>query len=722
MKTALKIVLVVAGLLVALVVAAAIILPMVFDPNDYKPQIAQIVHERTGRDVQIPGDIDLSVFPWLGVDLGRIQLSNATSFGDKPFASIDQASVHIRVWPLLHKQIKLGKLTLDGLTLRLARNKQGQDNWSDIVDKMSSDSQQPPAENPPQPEKQEGGLQVTSFQTAGVEIKNAQVFWDDGAADTHYRLQDFTLSTGEVTLGKPFNLDSHFDLHANRPQMDARMTLKGTLNAGVADKTYSLKSLRLSMDAHGNGVPGGQQKLTLTGDATADLNAQTLALQNVELTGAGLTAHAQMQGKQILDGPQFAGSMTVDQFSPRDLMTTLKLDGPKTRDADVLAKASLSSKFSATGDSVSLDDLKMALDSSQLTGKASVTHLAAPAIKFDLAVDQLNADRYLPPEARPEKAGEAVKKKERDKSGDTAASDSDVDKTPIPLDALKGLNVAGSVKLGKLTAMNLQLQDARLTVALKKGVLKINPLAADLYGGKISSRATINAQGSQTYALNTYVSGVKAGPLLKDLTQKEAIIDGQGQLKLDLQSAGQTVGAARRALAGNGNFAFNDGAIKGFNLAQIVRNARARMSGQAGAKTDAPQKTDFTALTGSLKVNKGILRNDDLNMKSPLFRVGGQGTVNLVRNTLDYEVKAAVVNSLSGQGGTGLAALKGLTVPIRLSGSLLSPDYHVDIKQMIEDSQSERLDKAKEKLKKKRKKTEEKLRNKAKDKLKGLFN
>ncbi|MDA3922878.1 MAG: AsmA family protein [Salinisphaera sp.] len=721
MKTALKILIVVVGVLVALVVAAAIIVPMVFDPNDYKARIAQIVHERTGRDVKIPGNIDLSVFPWLGVDLGKIELSNANGFGPKSFASIDQASVHVRVWPLLHKQIELGKVTLDGLTLRLARNKQGQNNWSDMADRMSSGKAQQPAEQTLPSNKPEGGFQLTSFQTAGVEIKNAQIFWDDAAADTHYRLQNFTLSTGKVALGKPFDLDSHFDLHANRPQLDAQVALKGTLNAGVADKTYSLKSLRLSVDAQGNGVPGGKQTLTLTGDATADLNAQTLALQNVELKGAGLTAHAQMQGKQILDAPTFSGSMQVDQFSPLNLMKTLKLAVPKTRDADALSKASLSSKFNATSDSVSFNDLKMALDSSHLTGKASVKHFSTPVIKFALAVDQLNADRYLPPAASPEKAGKAVKKEQKNKNDNATAGKTDIDKSPISLDALKGLNVAGSLTLDELTAMNLHMQNAKLTLDLNKGVLKVNPLAADLYGGQIRSRATISAQGSQTYAMNVNVSGVKAGPLLKDLTQKKAMIDGQAQLKLDLQSAGKTLGAARRALGGNGNFAFNNGAIKGFNLAQIVRDAKAHMTGQASAKTDAPQQTDFTALTGSFKIDKGILSNDDLNMKSPLFRVDGQGTVDLVQNTLDYEVKAAVVNSLSGQGGAGLADLKGLTIPIRLRGSLLSPDYRVDIKQMIKDSQSERLDQVKQTLQKKTDKTEKKLRDKARDKLKGFL-
>ena len=91
MSRILKIALIVLGAVVALIVAAAIALPLFFDPNDYKDELAAAVQEKTGRELSIPGDIELSVFPWLGAKLGQTSLANAEGFGDQPFAEIANA-------------------------------------------------------------------------------------------------------------------------------------------------------------------------------------------------------------------------------------------------------------------------------------------------------------------------------------------------------------------------------------------------------------------------------------------------------------------------------------------------------------------------------------------------------------------------------------------------------------------------------------------------------
>ncbi|MCW8905247.1 AsmA family protein, partial [Sedimenticola sp.] len=78
--------------LLLLVVAAVIILPMVIDPNDYKGEIVTQVKEQTGRDLKITGDLKLSVFPWLGIDIGGLELSNAKGFGEQPFAVVNSAA------------------------------------------------------------------------------------------------------------------------------------------------------------------------------------------------------------------------------------------------------------------------------------------------------------------------------------------------------------------------------------------------------------------------------------------------------------------------------------------------------------------------------------------------------------------------------------------------------------------------------------------------------
>src|SRR5512146_627054 len=108
MKKALKITGIVIGVLVLLVIVLAAALPFLINPNHFKDDLARAVQKKTGRELSIQGDIKLSVFPWLGVEIGQVELSNAKGFGGAPFAAINEADVHVRFWPLLHGKIEVG--------------------------------------------------------------------------------------------------------------------------------------------------------------------------------------------------------------------------------------------------------------------------------------------------------------------------------------------------------------------------------------------------------------------------------------------------------------------------------------------------------------------------------------------------------------------------------------------------------------------------------------
>src|SRR5690625_2185369 len=121
MKTFLKIVAGVVAFVVVVVVAAVIVLPLVINPNDFKPRIEHLVKEKTGRTLTIPGNIELSVFPRIALDIGKARLSNAPDFGDKPFAQLKEAQVRVELWPLIHGQLRVDHVVLDGLRVHLVK-------------------------------------------------------------------------------------------------------------------------------------------------------------------------------------------------------------------------------------------------------------------------------------------------------------------------------------------------------------------------------------------------------------------------------------------------------------------------------------------------------------------------------------------------------------------------------------------------------------------------
>src|SRR6201993_2131121 len=117
-----------AGLLALLAIVLLAVRAFV-DPNDYKDRIARAVRNSTGRELALPGEIRLSVFPGIALELGPASLGNPPGFGEEPFAAVKHAALRVRLLPLLRKQVEIGRVEIDGLDLRLGKNAAGRGNW-----------------------------------------------------------------------------------------------------------------------------------------------------------------------------------------------------------------------------------------------------------------------------------------------------------------------------------------------------------------------------------------------------------------------------------------------------------------------------------------------------------------------------------------------------------------------------------------------------------------
>lgn len=598
------------GALVLLVVAAVIILPMVIDPNDYKAEIVEAVKEQTGRELVIAEPLELSVFPWLGINAGGVSLSNAPGFGEQPFASLGELNLKVKLLPLLTGTVKVDTVVLRDLSLNLARNAQGVSNWDDLAGAA-------PAEEKEKPEAEAGGGKV-AVDIEGIELRNARLVWDDRQAKARYELKDLNLVAGALSAGSTAPIRMNFVLDTGKQGPQLSMALEGKLSVREDSLGYTMPDLSVELNGAGGGLPA-PLKLTLDAKLALDLAAGSLAL------------------------------------------------------SDIQAK----------------------LDDSTLTGKVNVGSFAGPAVQLALQLDQLDLDRYLPPAAEEQGAAKPAAKQ--------AAGDD-------PLAGLRTLDLDGQVRVGKLKVKNLHIQDIQLTVRSKNGVLKVDPLQALLYQGKLSAKAEVDARRkTPRISVVQQLSGVQAGPLLADLTGKDKLT-GTGEVNADLSMSGLDEAAIRKSLNGKADFAFRDGAVKGINVAELIRNAQARLSGGTATSSGA-QQTDFSELSGSATIRNGLVDNQDLTAKSPLLRIAGKGQVNLPADTVDYLLTTELVKSLEGQGGKGANDLTGLPIPVRIKGKLADPGYSVDLQTVMESKVKQEA----------QKKLESTLQDKAGDKVKGLL-
>lgn len=647
------------AVVVGLLALGAGILYALFDEAAVKRQLVEQVAAKTGRQLSIDGPLGLSVWPDVAVRVGQLRLSEAD--GRSEFVRLGSARIAVAVMPLLAKRLEAKRVEIDGLTVNLVKHKDGSLNVDDLI------KGKPASDAAPQAAAGKPGAPM-EIDVAGLVLRDVRLSWRDEATGKTSEISDLDLSTGALagnTGSKRFSVEK-FKL-ATQGSSGADHVVLALETPGVTLSEGEAKgdSLVLSATLESTG------KKVVARVALDDLSGSldTLAIRKFALVVEGKVGEAEFKadlaspvsvnGKdKMVTLDKLVGS--VDVASPALPMKRLKLplDARLTADLEH-QKADLALK-------TSLDDSKMDLT-------LAVERFAPLALGFALAIDQLNVDRYLPPKkAGP--GGGATAKAEAGKAAEAK----------IDLSALKGLDIKGSIKVGRLEAHKLKMSglDARIEAA--DGRLRVAPLRANLYGGSLDGSLAANA-GNNQFALRQNLRGIDIAPLLKDLADKD-ILEGHGSVSLDVTTRGDTVSALKRGLAGNASLALSNGAIKGLNVAKLLREAKALLNGRQAmsGNTSTAEKTDFSELTASFRIDGGVAHNSDLSLKSPVLRLAGDGDIDIGHDRIDYLAKVSVADVLTGP-GSELAQLKGITVPLRLRGPYSQIAYTLELDKLLVD-------------------------------------
>jgi len=678
---------------VVLVLAVAIgIFVATFDPNAYKAQITQGVHEATGRELAIEGEIDLTFFP-LGFSLGETRLSNAAGFGETPFASVEEVAVRVAILPLLKNEVRVDRVVLRGLSLDLQRNAQGVTNWDDLVpapgEARGEATAQPAPERPPAEARP-----LPTIWIGGVDISAARVSWRDAQAGTEMRLDPFNLRTGAFAFGEPMALHMDLRIEQGSPVTVLTAALDAEVTADPAAGAYRIADLVLDVAASGQDIPAGRVEARLSAGIVADLKAQTAEVSDLRLETLGMQLTGQAAATGLLGDLRVNGSIASDRFSPRDLMQRLAIAAPETSDDNVLNKAELRAGFAATKDSAQLKDLTVVLDDTTLKGTASVAGFARPAVRFGLTVDAINVDRYLPPtpEPAPAPAGSGA-----------AAADTPIE---LPMALLRSLDLDGTADVGEVIVSGMVLSDIHATVAAKNGLIRLDPMGLTLYDGNLKGNASLDARGdSPVYRTSQALRGMDMGALQADMLEK-VWLTGQTEMDADITTSGDRLSALKRGLNGDLRFAFKDGAIQDEKLARIVRLIETTIYEDKTAGEGGAREVRFTSLTGTAAIRNGVASNRDLHVLTPILQAKGEGSLNLVESRMNYSF--------------GVAKLGGSRTYLytTVKGPLDDLSYNPNLERFAKDKLGE---KAEAEVQQKKQELKQDVEEKVKDKLKGLF-
>ncbi|HEY5646961.1 MAG TPA: AsmA family protein, partial [Pseudomonadales bacterium] len=479
-----------------------------------------------------------------------------------------------------------------------------------------------------------GDAAITNFDTgaATASIRIDRLNLDD------YLPGERTVAPRTATTGPT---EVPFDTLADLP-LDAEVNIAELAASGLAFRdlaarvTNDSRGLTVSLDS---GLFGGRVKLTGSGRATGE-------------------------------SPMLGGQLEVAGISPRE---ALRASGESVDTANPQALTHLSgtTRWQLGRSTLKLDTMSWQLDTTRLSGSLSIDGFAKPAARFDLALDRIDLDDYLPPTA------------------DEAATGT-VTEAEIPSEAIRALNLEGQLRAGALRVMDLDLTNVSATVSASNGVLSLAPLTASLYGGAYQGTIVVDATGaSSRLTLDQQLSAVQVGQLL-DAFAGSSRISGAMTLNLQGSGAGNTRSELLKALTGNLDFELTEGIYHGMDIGYEIENAQSLLKRTAAPERPNRRETPIRALSLSGRMLDGVLASDDLNADIPYLKLGGKGGMNLVEQTLDYQLTAQVVRSADNDTRSRLRGLGGSVIPLTIKGPMADPKVGVDLQGLVVETVKEK--------------------------------
>jgi len=508
-----------------------------------------------------------------------------------------------------------------------------------------------------------GDIQIDTIELQGLQVNletkaSGKTNWDDLAKSEAHESKTDESETDDSDQGLAMSIGGIQISNAQVHYVDHKT--KSTLRIDVIE--LETGALGRGDDTHIHSVIGVQQddtrlQLELDTQARTDFASMRYQLQGLELD---ITAHgADLPNGQIALRINADGSVDLKQGS------------------------------------ISLDPFTLTLDKDMVDGTLNIKSFSRPNIHFVLSSKALNLDRWL----ATDEPAEAVVQTNSDEV------------IALPTEMLRSLSLLGEIDVTELNVSSLSLENLKIKLVAKAGVLEIKQLDADFYQGQINAQAKLDVSKPRpSYVASSMLKDIQLAPLMNDVMETEKpMLRGVAMAQFAVNTSGERISQLRKNLGGDARFKVSDGALVSKGLTRALEQAAALLKGRA--PKPAGEEVLLEEASGSATIAAGLLQNKDLKLKTPLLDGHGRGQVNIANGTIDYVLKMGLPGSADKVG-----------LPIRVRGPWNDMQYSVDVKDALKSKANELVEKQKEKVEKKiQKKVQEKAKGLLGDKLKKLF-
>lgn len=665
---------IITGGLALLVCAALLIVPHLIDVDHFKPKIEKFVSEKTGYPLKIMGTIDLSVFPWVGLNFTDLVLNNPKDFQEKKFLKIKNFEARLKVLPLLSKRVEIHRFIIDQPEILLTRNDKGLWNWQETgaaddkgqeaaAGEGDASTEQTRSEPAPQPEAPKE-LGIESLLVGEFALTNGNVVINDQLHKTTRELSDINLTLQDVSLDRPIFITLLAHLDGNPVE------LTGSIGPITPDPLHSRIIIDVDIDLF-----------------------KTLALK----TSGSI--------ENLASALSYNLTFKISPFSPRHLFSQLGLDFPAAAGPQAFESIEAEGSISGSQSSISLSRSEIRFDESNLLAELKAQEFSKPDLEFHLALDTINIDRYLPagqdgtgsrsnqgdgsapltpgkkedtPADSPSSTSPSTKSASA--AGRTIGNNESAPETEANFEPLRKLVMSGDLSVDTLKLRGGMISNLTAAVEGKNGLFNLTSFSGNLYQGSISSTGSVDLRKAQPVSsVELNIDNVQAGPLLKDFADKD-IIEGALQADIDLTGSGLSGDQIKASLNGTGELFFRDGALIGIDLAQLARTIT---SGFTLDQQGERPKTDFAELHAPFTIINGLVETTETTLKSPFIRVKSRGKADLVSETIDFRLTPKLVGTIKGQGDK--EARSGISVPVIVGGTFEKPTFTPDLEALVRE-------------------------------------
>lgn len=293
-----------------------------FDPSAYKDKLAQMIKTQYNRDLVVAGDIELSLFPRIGLSMENISLTEPSS--QERFVDIDKVRMAVALWPLISNRFLVDHLAIDGLKANIKRDEQGHYNFEDLLRQSLVQTTNSDAEGLDKQALQQR-VANTDFKIdiAGLTLNKGQVHYRDSQQD--FVFDDMQVRTGRITQGQPFDLSLSTHATGMKKRIDAEVEINGLVLLQPLENTYAFN--RLTADIKGKWLSLRQAQANIAGSVAIDIQQNALIGTDidVQLEGKGQEKSGINDLKVLLTAPTLNYnvsdlSLTLNNFKFESLL------------------------------------------------------------------------------------------------------------------------------------------------------------------------------------------------------------------------------------------------------------------------------------------------------------------------------------------------------------------------------------------------------------------